>query len=114
MRDGATLPTCPNCDEPALLLNLLREAKQKGPTSAERRPPELEINTDWTRTRQARTLVTAGTTRTGMQRTQGAWVRGELVPGRVLRRQLGWQHPSWETPIGSANTRAKMPKVSTT
>src|SRR6185369_1592852 len=26
MRDGATLPTCPNCDEPALLLNLLREA----------------------------------------------------------------------------------------
>ena len=33
MRDGATLPTCPNCDEPALLLNLLREAKQKGPTT---------------------------------------------------------------------------------
>ena len=28
MRDGATLPTCPNCDEPALLLNLLRQAKQ--------------------------------------------------------------------------------------
>ena len=33
MRDGATLPTCPNCDEPALLLKLLREAKQKGPTT---------------------------------------------------------------------------------
>jgi hypothetical protein len=33
MRDGATLPTCPNCDEPALLLNLLRQAKQKGPTT---------------------------------------------------------------------------------
>ena len=30
---GATLPTCPNCDEPALLLKLLREAKQKGPTT---------------------------------------------------------------------------------
>ena len=28
----ATLPTCPNCDEPALL-NLLREATQKGPTT---------------------------------------------------------------------------------
>ena len=33
MRDGATLPTCPNCDEPALLLKLLGEAKQKGPTT---------------------------------------------------------------------------------
>ena len=33
MREGATLPTCSNCDEPALLLNLLREANQKGPTT---------------------------------------------------------------------------------
>ncbi len=33
MRDGATLPTCPNCDEPALVLNLQRETKQKGPTT---------------------------------------------------------------------------------
>ena len=38
MTDGATLPTCPNCDEPALLLKLLRKAKQKGPLR-ERRPP---------------------------------------------------------------------------
>ena len=38
MRQGATLPTCPNCNEPELLLNLLREANQKGPLR-ERTPP---------------------------------------------------------------------------
>ena len=32
--EGWRNPTaCPNCDEPALLLKLLREAEQKGPTT---------------------------------------------------------------------------------
>src|SRR4029077_12044068 len=81
----------PPCDEPALLLNLLREAKQKGPLR-ERRPTGVGDQHRLDRTRQARTLVRPvlrglGCGAPGSLGTRRAGAR------RVLRRQLGWQHP---------------------
>ena len=79
MTDGATLPTCPNNDEPALLLKLYGRPHRKDRYVREGRP-ELEINTDWTG--HAKPGDWYGRYYADWDAAHpGAWVRGELVPG---------------------------------
>jgi hypothetical protein len=78
MTDGATLPTCPNNDVPALLGHWYGR-----------------YYADWDAAHP------------------GAWVRGELVPGGFYGSNWGGSTLAG-TPIGSANTEPRCPKVCTT
>jgi len=107
MTDGATLPTCPNNDEPALLLKLYGRPNRKDRYVREGRP-ELEINTDWTG--HAKPGHWYGRYYADWDAAHpGAWVRGELVPGGFYGGNWGGSTLSWDANWFSKHG-AKMPK----
>ena len=74
--------------------------------------PELEIDTDWTGHAKPRPWY--GRYYADWDAAHpGAWVRGELVPGGSPAA-TGVAAPLAGTPIGSANTEPRCPKVCTT